>query len=614
MAALVPALTADAVSPPATLGRRLEEGLLAVALATLIVLPLLEMVLRSGFETGVPGSSTLVQHLTLVISMAGSLLATRDNRLISFSTLPTLLRGVWLQRVRAISQTAAVVVAGALTLAGAQFVAVEREAARTFLFDLPLWIVELVLPVGFAAMTLRLAYHGAASWLGRAGVLAAAGLILAFCAWGVSDPAAWLWPLVGLLVVSAFLGAPVFVLIGGLGLVFFWSQDLPIASMPVEHYRLVVNPTLPAIPLFTLAGYFLAEGGGPRRLVAVFEALTGWVRGGPAIAAALVCAFFTAFTGASGVTILALAGLLMPVLKAAQFSERDALGMMTGAGSLGVLLPPCLPVIFYAMVAKVDIRDMFLGAFLPGMLLIALTAAWGVWAGRKGGAILPAFDAARAGRALWIAKWDLALPVVSLVPLFAGWASSVEVAAITAAYALFVQTVVHRDLHLFKDGPRIMAEAGLLVGGILLILGVALGLTNYLVYAQIPDQLAEWSLAHGTSRWVFLLGLNVVLIFVGAFVEIYAAIIVVAPLVVPIGQQLGIDPVHLGVIFLANMELGFLAPPVGLNLLLASSRLNKPLLEVARAVFPLLVVMFVGVLVITYWAPLSTYLPSLFAR
>ena len=174
MAALVPALTADAVSPPATLGRRLEEGLLAVALATLIVLPLLEMVLRSGFETGVPGSSTLVQHLTLVISMAGSLLATRDNRLISFSTLPTLLRGVWLQRVRAISQTAAVVVAGALALAGAQFVAVEREAARTFLFDLPLWIVELVLPVGFAAMTLRLAYHGAASWLGRAGVLAAA--------------------------------------------------------------------------------------------------------------------------------------------------------------------------------------------------------------------------------------------------------------------------------------------------------------------------------------------------------------------------------------------------------------------------------------------------------
>lgn len=599
---------------PGAVWRRWEEGLLAVALAALIVLPLLEMALRAGFQSGVPGSSTLVQHLTLVISMAGSLLATRDNRLISFSTLPTLLRGPWVGRVRAVSQTAAVVVATALAIAAAQFVAVEREAGRTFLFDVPLWIVELVLPLGFGAIALRLAYHGALCWRGRVGIMMSAGLILALCAWGASDPAAWLWPLVGLLVVSAVLGAPVFVLIGGLGLVFFWSQDLPIASMPVEHYRLVVNPTLPAIPLFTLAGYFLAEGGGPRRLVAVFEALTGWVRGGPAIAAALVCAFFTAFTGASGVTILALAGLLMPVLRAAQFSERDALGMMTGAGSLGVLLPPCLPVIFYAMVAKVDIRDMFLGAFLPGMLLIALTAAWGVWAGRKGGALLPTFEFGKAARAVWVAKWDLALPVVSLVPLFAGWASSVEVAAVTAAYALFVQTVVHRDLNLLKDGPRVMAEAGLLVGGILLILGVALGLTNYLVYAQIPDQLAEWSLAHGTSRWVFLLGLNIVLIFVGAFVEIYAAIIVVAPLVVPIGQQLGIDPVHLGVIFLANMELGFLAPPVGLNLLLASSRLNKPLLEVARAVFPLLAVMFIGVLVITYWAPLSTYLPSLFAR
>jgi tripartite ATP-independent transporter DctM subunit len=214
---------------------------------------------------------------------------------------------------------------------------------------------------------------------------------------------------------------------------------------------------------------------------------------------------------------------------------------------------------------------------------------------------------------LWDAKWELALPVVSLVPLFAGWASSVEVAAVTAAYALFVQVVIHRDLNLARDGRRVMAEAGLLVGGILLILGVALGLTNYLVYAQVPDALADWSLAHVPAKWVFLLGLNVVLIIVGGLVEIYAAIIVVVPLLVPVGLRLGLDPVHLGVIFLANMELGFLAPPVGLNLLLASSRLQRPLGEVMRAVLPLLFVMFLGVLLITYVPALTLALPRLFS-
>ena len=345
----------------------------------------------------------------------------------------------------------------------------------------------------------------------------------------------------------------------------------------------------------------------------MFHTLAGHIRGGPAIAAALVCAFFTAFTGGSGVTILALAGLLMPVLRAAKFSERDALGMMTGAGSLGILLPPCLPVLFYAMVARVDIRAMFLGAFIPGMILVAMTAAWGLWAGRKGAATAPKFDFPAARRAVWAAKWELALPVVSIVPLFAGWASSVEVAAITAAYAFFVVAVVHRDLNLLRDGRRVMAEAGLLVGSILLILGVALGLTNYLVDAQIPDLLANWSLTHIPSKWLFLLGLNVVLIFVGGLVEIYAAIIVVVPLLVPIGLRLGIDPIHLGVIFLANMELGFLAPPVGLNLLLTSSRLKKPLGEVIRAVLPLLLVMFVGVLLITYVPALTTWLPGLFS-
>jgi len=590
--------------------RAAEDWIVALALGAMMVLPLVEIALRTIFHTGLAGSSTLVQHLTLLVSMAGGALATRDDRLIAFSTVPTLLGGPWAGRARWFSYTMAAAVAGALGLASVRFVGVERLAGRPFLFGVPLWTIELVLPVGFAVIAWRLLRHSAGAWRGRGlAALGAAGL-LALGTWPPVAAATLIWPAIALLLAAAALGAPVFVLLGGLGLVLFWGNDLPIASMPVEHLRLVVNPTLPAIPLFTLAGYFLAEGGASRRLVAVFDALTGHVRGGPAIAAALVCAFFTAFTGASGVTILALAGLLMPVLRAAKFSERDALGMMTGAGSLGILLPPCLPVIFYAMVAHVDIRAMFLGAFVPGVLLIAMTAAWGLWAGRKSGATAREFAFATAGRAVWAAKWELMLPVVSLVPLFAGWASSVEVAAVTAAYAFFVQVCIHRDLNLARDGRRVMAEAGLLVGGILLILGVALGLTNYLVYAQVPDLLADWSLAHVPARWVFLLGLNVVLIFVGGLVEIYAAIIVVVPLLVPVGARLGIDPIHLGVIFLANMELGFLAPPVGLNLLLASSRLKKPLGEVTRAVLPLLLVMFLGVLLITYMPALTTALPG----
>jgi len=215
---------------------------------------------------------------------------------------------------------------------------------------------------------------------------------------------------------------------------------------------------------------------------------------------------------------------------------------------------------------------------------------------------------------LWAAKWELFLPVVSIAALFSGWATPVEAAAVTAAYAFFVEVCVHRDLHLIRDCPRVLVEAGLLVGGILLILGVALGLTNYFIDAQIPDTLAAWSLEHVQSRWLFLLGLNVLLILVGSIVEIFAAIVVIAPLLVPIGLQLGIDPVHLGIIFLANMELGFLAPPFGLNLLLASSRLKRPVAEVARATLPLLAVMFLGVLLITYCPPLTTWLPGLFSR
>jgi tripartite ATP-independent transporter DctM subunit len=263
----------------------------------------------------------------------------------------------------------------------------------------------------------------------------------------------------------------------------------------------------------------------------------------------------------------------------------------------------------------ITMEKMFLGGLLPGILLVALTAWWGVRRQpRDAVKDLRKFDVREGFHAIWDAKWELLLPVVALYALFGGFATPVEAAALTAGFALFITTVVHRDLHPFKDVPRVMTECGLLVGGVLVILGVALGFTHYLVEAQIPDQLVEWSTHAIKSKWLFLLGLNVVLILIGGLIEIYAAIVVVVPLLVPVGIAMGIDPIHLGIIFLANMELGFIAPPVGLNLLLSSYRFDKPILEVMRAVLPMLLILFIGVLLITYIPPLTTFLPGLLTK
>jgi tripartite ATP-independent transporter DctM subunit len=385
---------------------------------------------------------------------------------------------------------------------------------------------------------------------------------------------------------------------------------------------------VPSIPLFTLAGYILAEGGASRRLVRLFETLFAHLPGGLAIAAVIVCAFFTSFTGASGVTIVALGGLLMPVLMATGYSQRHALGMVTGSGAIGLLFPPCVPVILYSIVAQqalegfdpdalathdISIENMFAGAFLPGVILLILVALWGATRRRVQSA-RPRFDGKEALRAIWAAKWELLMPVVAVGALLGGFVSSpVQAAALTVLYAFLVEFVLYRDLDWRRDLTRICAQSGLLIGGILLILGVALGLTHALVAAQVPERLIDWVTSTVHSPLVFLLALNVLLVIVGGLMEVYCAIVVVVPLIVPLGLQFGVDPVHLGVIILANLELGFLTPPVGLNLLLASSRFDRPMSEVVRASLPLFGVQALGVLLITYWPALTTTLPRLLA-
>jgi tripartite ATP-independent transporter DctM subunit len=595
-------------------------------LAALMAIPLTEIVLRR-FHTGISGAAAFVQHFTLIIGMIGGAIAARERRLLSFSTLSSFFKGKLKSIAAVVSNAAASAISAFLCVASVQFVLSEKSAGGRLAYSLPLWIIELVLPLGFGLIALRLIWHSGERWKLRVLTALLAAATVAFGVWCPFKPESLWVPALIALIVAVLLGAPVFTGIGGAALILFWADQQAIAAIPLKHYSLVTNPSLPTIPLFTLAGYFLAESGASSRLVSLFDALFGSWRGGPAIATALACAFFTSFTGASGVTILALGGLLMPILRAAKYSENSALGLLTGAGSLGLLFPPCLPVILYSIIAgtamanlgaanaganSVTMEKMFAGGLLPGLAMVGLTAWWGVRQQPREAHVARKFDVATARRALWNAKWELLLPVIALMALFGGFATPVEASAIVAAYALVLTTTIHRDLRPLKDVPRVMRDCGILVGGVLLILGVALGFTHYLVSAQIPDQLVEWSTRTVQSKWAFLLGLNIVLLFVGGLIEIYAAIVVVVPLLVPVGVAFGLDPVHLGIIFLANMELGFLAPPLGLNLLLASYRFNVPILRVMRAAFPMLCVLLVGVLLITYFPPLTTWLPRFF--
>jgi tripartite ATP-independent transporter DctM subunit len=591
--------------------RTAERGLLVAALVAMGAIPVLEMLLRGTLGIGIPGSAALTQHLTLVVGMAGAALAAREGRLLAISGLHALLQGAVGGAARLASSAVTSAVAAALCAAAVQFVLSEREVGRDLIPGLPVWGVQLFLPAGFGLIALRMLWRAAPGWGGRALALAIAAVLLA---------AVQVLPLprdaivtAGLLTLglAIVLGAPVFVALGGAALLLFWGAELPTVSLSLDHYRLVVNPSLPAIPLFTLAGYFLAESGAPQRLVRVFDALFGRFRGGAAAVTVFAGAFFTAFTGASGITILALGGLLMPLLRGVGHSERSALGLVTSSGSLGVLLPPSLPLILYAVVAKVPMQELFVAALLPGLTMILLLLVWGRHtAGRPAGRAR-SFDAREAGRAMVAAKWELLLPVVAFAALFGGFATPVEAAAITALYAFVITTFVHRDLELIRDVPRVVAECGLLVGGVLLILGVALGFTNYLVDAQIPDRAIEWATATLESRAAFLIALNVFLLLVGCVMDIFSAIVVVVPIIVPVAAAFGVDPVHLGSIFLANMELGYLTPLVGMNVFFASYRFGKPVLEVCRAVLPFLGVLLIGVLVVTYVPALTTALQVL---
>ncbi len=582
-----------------TLARLVEDGLTVAALLALGILPVVELALRTFFDTGIRGSSAYIQNLTLWVGFLGAIVASRERRHLNLSTglvnLPSHLREV----ATILAAMVSTAVASGLFWASLQFVRAEMESPVRIAGWLPIWVVESILPASFAIIALRFV-AGAGGWGSR--TLAILGIPVAAMTGLFLSPHAseLLWPGIGVLIGAALVGAPIFVVLGGVALLLFIADAVPVASIPVEIYRIVVSPSLPTIPLFTLTGYILAEGGASQRLVRLFRAIFGWMPGGLAIAATLVCVFFTTFTGASGVTILALGGLLLPVLIKNGYLERFSVGLLTSTGSLGLLFPPSLAVILYGVVAHVPIPDLFKAGIVPGFLLVSAVVIFSVREGLRSKVPRAAFQTREAMAALWESKWEILLPVIALVAIFGGYCTLIEAAAITAVYALVVETVIHRELHITRDLPRVLLQCVTLIGGVFVILGVAMGLTNYLVDAEVPMKAAEWVQAHIHSKILFLLALNLFLLIVGALMDIFSAIVVVVPLILPISEVFGIHPLHLGMIFLTNLELGYLTPPVGMNLFLASYRFNKPLVQVYRHAIPFFLVLLIVVLLITY--------------
>lgn len=417
------------------------------------------------------------------------------------------------------------------------------------------------------------------------------------------------WLALGGFGAAALAGAPVFALMAALALWLFHGAGIEPTAVIIELARLSSLPSLIAVPLFTFAGYVLAESGAPKRLVALAEALFGWLPGGVAVAGLCACALFTAFTGASGVTIIALGGLIFPLLRRQGYPEPFALGLITTTGSLGLMFPPSLPIILYALVGKISIDKLFAAAAVPGLLLLAALSVYAYVVARRENVQPIPFSFAALKAAARAAAWEIPLPLVVIGGIYGGLFTASEAAAVMAFYVMIAEVLIYKDVPWTKL-PEVARESMILVGAILIVLGCALGLTSYMIDADVPGRIFGFLHEHVKSPWGFLAILNVFLLVVN-MVEIFSAIVIVVPIIAPVATQYGIDPVHLGALFLLNLEIGYMTPPLGLNLFLSSRRFDKPLPALYKAVGPFWLLLVAALLVVTYWPGLSLWLPRL---
>jgi len=612
---------------------KFENNFASAILILLALLPVGEIIARTFFKTGIPASATYTAHLVLWITFVGGLITSREGAHLSLTVGVEALRGVAQKMLRTLNNTISSAMCVAFFWSAVSFILIGFNHDNMIGF-LPIVSLTIIMPIGYLGMAIR--FISDPKLTRRGAVIAASGLLIGTVlaippiinmaymylpevpVWVDSvNEVYFLWaerlggPLFFFLAAAAFFGTPLFIALGGIGYVLFAGSWGAMEVIPNEAYTMLTGSSIAAIPLFTLTGFVLSESKAGERLVRFFQALFGWIPGGTAVVAVLVCTFFTTFTGASGVTILALGGLLSYVMiNTGKYSERFTHGLLTASGSVGLLLPPSLPIILYGVVAGISIRDMFIGGIIPGIILVLILSSMGVIVvlKHKDGTVSTSLRAIR--DAFSESIWEILMPVVILAAYFSGLTTLTETGGVAVVYALIIEVFVKRDIRL-KEIPTVMLKSIPIVGGVLVILAVARGLSYYVIDAEIPMRLTAWVEQFIHSKYVFLILLNFALLVTGCLMDIFSAIMVVVPLMIPLGQHFGIDPIHLGIIFLTNLSLGYLTPPVGMNLFLASYRFNKPLNYLYRAVLPFFAVQLVAVLLITYVPWLSTGLVTL---
>ena len=618
--------------------RRFENHFSFVILSLIVVLLLVEVIGRKFFSTGIPGSSGYIQHLVLWIAFIGAMITTREKKHLSLSIGIENIKEPFKRWIKTATSFISVNVCTTFTLTSIRFVIVGFDPSQKVGF-LPIHFFLFFMPIGFFIITLRFIKHTEGGITEKliisSGAIVAiifslhsiffliqdislfinpddfttfdkmAGLIEVYNSFYSPVLSILLWPIVIILIASAILGTPIFIVLGGLAIVFFANSGLSIGDIPQEAYTVLSRHEIPAIPLFTLAGFLLSESKAGERFVGFFKSFVGWLPGGLAIVAILVCTFFTTFTGASGVTILALGGLLSIVLIKRKYKESFSYGLLTGSGSVGLLFPPSLPLIMYGVAAAISIRDLFIGGILPGILLVLTLCIMGIYHAVHNKVKRIPFKLKNIISPFKESLPELMLPVIILICFFSGFTTLVETGAIAVFYVLVIEVFLYKDIKI-KELPKVFIKGIPIIGGILIILAIAKGLSYYIIDQRIPLHLTNWCENNITSPIIFLILLNIGLLITGCFMDIFSAILVVAPLVIPLGQLYRIHPVHLGIIFLANLQLGYMTPPVGLNLFLASYRFNQPLVKIYKQVLPFFLAMLVSVLLITYVPPITT--------
>jgi tripartite ATP-independent transporter DctM subunit len=617
----------------------IEQGLCFLSLFFLTAIPAAEVVARLVFKTGVPSSSWVMEQMLLCIGLFAGMITTKKSEHLSISLIqifPEKFRDWCAIGTHLISAFILTVVA----LCTPSFIKIGL-VGRIIGF-IPDRVYALTLPLGYGVMAFRFTRQTAAllreRTKGKGAVVWLLPLLAVVLGAWASLPAIskFIWnfdipdavyriidiqyaiawyvkiPATVILLIAALSGAPLFVVIGGLALLLLQASGGEIDVVVNQIYTGLTQNSIIAIPLFTTAGFLLSESKAGERLVVTFRSLFSWLPGGMIIVTVVICAFFTAFTGASGVTILALGGILYSILSEySGYSEKFSIGLLTSVGSLGLLFPPSLPIILVGATMQTDIRHLFAGGFLPGVILIVAMAAFGIIASIKTKIPVERFSLKKSALAIRNSAFEILLPFILVAGYFSGVFSLVEIGSIAVIYVFIVEVLIRREIKI-RELPAVLLKAIPITGGVLSILAMSQAFSYYIVDTQAPENFARWMQAAVDSKFVFLLLLNLSLLVVGCLMDIFSAILIVLPLVIPLGQAYGIDPVHLGIIFIVNLEVGFLTPPVGLNLFLATYRFRKPFTEICRNVFPFLLIQLAVVLLVTYVPVLSTYLRVIF--